>query len=635
MIKLFIYIIELFIYIIELFKNGGEIYEIPKGTYCESDYGFDPVTHVHKTKSLKCTEITISNGIKLIGSDDHIVFNKKYEEIKLKNIKIGDYVYTKHGKKEVIKKRRLSRKRRLFDITIDNKSHSYYTNTILSHNSIIIGIFLVWYAITHQDRNIIVISQNDDKVEELMDKIDVIISNLPFYLKPGIVKYNIHKKFFDNGCKLIAQTTTGTSGASYTAHVVYIDEFALIHPNLINKFYTTVYPTIAESETGKFIISSTPRGLNKFYTLWINSIYGRNEYNPIRTDYFEVPGRDEEWKQKQIEQLGGSIEDFNQEYGCQFVAGKELMFKPYILKWIKKRETEYKFVDMDVFSQLNKLITDPLKGNEETMVTENHLNGALVWHPSFDTNSIKGRKYILSIDLGNGGGGDYSVVQFMGIYPMSKKSIEKITIVKDIRSFFKVIQIGVLRSNRMSIPVFAYILYFLIKNLFIQDDIKIVLEMNYKGEYFFNQINSIDGNNNTLDSDYIFAKSKHSKNAKTEHIGINNTKRFKNLSSDSVSDKTEDGILEFYEKITVNEALSLLKPENGTFKSQSGNDDHIVSLINIGNFLESTEYTEMLEDLLMKMPDSFLELINYNDIINDEYNDEEISGQYDDDEYDI
>ena len=83
------------------------------------------------------------------------------------------------------------------------------------------------------------------------------------------------------------------------------------------------------------------------------AINSTNYFNPIRTDWFEVPKgydsngdplvdengdiiyRDEEWKKKEIVQIG-SEEDFNQEYGCQFLAGNTLLFNTSLLRKIKQ-----------------------------------------------------------------------------------------------------------------------------------------------------------------------------------------------------------------------------------------------------------------------------------------------------------
>ena len=46
----------------------------------------------------------------------------------------------------------------------------------------------------------------------------------------------------------------------------------------------------------------------------------------MRTDWYEVEGHDEQWKADTIAQLGNE-EDFNQEFGNQFLAGSKLLLQ--------------------------------------------------------------------------------------------------------------------------------------------------------------------------------------------------------------------------------------------------------------------------------------------------------------------
>lgn len=628
------YIIEFLIFIIELMEHNNTVTKTINGIEVETPTGFEKISHIHQMSKKSCITIKTLSGKSLTGSKDHIIFKKDNSEIKLRELSIGDEIITNDGFDKITKIKRHKRKKKLYDVTVNTPDHTYYTNDILSHNSIIIGIYVVWYVLTNKDRNIILISQNDDKVEELMDKIDEIIKNLPFYIKPGIIKYNIHKKFFDNGCKIIAQTTTGSSGASYTAHVVYIDEFALIHPNLKRKFYRTVFPTISEAKDGRFIISSTPRGMELFYTLYHDALYGRNSYNPMRTDYFEVPGRDEEWKKKTIEQLGGSEEDFNQEYGCQFIAGRKLLFNVDVLRKFKNHKLEFKYEELPGLVNITDIAKDKTR-KTETIITSELYKDRLLWNPIFNLDDLKTRRFVFSIDLGGGDEGDYSVTNVFGVYPMTKKEIDEMEIVGDFVDYFKLVQVAVLRGNDFSIPVFAYLNYYLITRVFSQNNIKIVLEMNFKGEYFLEKISTVEGKKNILDVDYIFASFKHTKNAKAERIGINNTATFKNKASNIITDLTENNRVIIYEDITVNESLGLIRPSgNGTVTSQTGHKDHAMTVINLGNFMNSHEFFEFIEELIESMSDKFKEIIGYNDYEDDYSDSNDQDGEYDD-EYDF
>ncbi|MFM7988593.1 MAG: hypothetical protein ACKPKO_55700, partial [Candidatus Fonsibacter sp.] len=56
-----------------------------------------------------------------------------------------------------------------------------------------------------------------------------------------------------------------------------------------------------------------------FYEIYDSAIKKKSDFVSLRVDWWQVPGRDEEWKQKWIADLG-SEEAFNQEFGNQFVA---------------------------------------------------------------------------------------------------------------------------------------------------------------------------------------------------------------------------------------------------------------------------------------------------------------------------
>jgi hypothetical protein len=110
-----------------------------------------------------------------------------------------------------------------------------------------------------------------------------------------------------------------------------MDEFAHIHPNFIESFFRSTYPTVSSSKVSRIIITSTPNGMNKFYEIYQGALSGDNSFNPVRVDWWQVPGRDEEWKREEIANLG-SEELFNQEYGNQFLSSTSLLLGSNELK---------------------------------------------------------------------------------------------------------------------------------------------------------------------------------------------------------------------------------------------------------------------------------------------------------------
>jgi intein/homing endonuclease len=201
-------------------------------------------------------------------------------------------------------------------IMVDNQDHLYLTDHFIpTHNTITTGIFLTWYLLFHSDKNLMVLSNTGATTIEIIDKIKVILQNLPFFLKPGIILNNQMTMKFDNGCRLFGRNTTKTAAIGFAIHFLYCDEFAHIHQNFIDPFWRSVYPTLSSSNISRVVITSTPNGMNKFYDIYTAALEGKNEFKPIRIDWWQVPGRDEAWMRREIGNLG-SEEDFNQEYGC-------------------------------------------------------------------------------------------------------------------------------------------------------------------------------------------------------------------------------------------------------------------------------------------------------------------------------
>ena len=96
---------------------------------------------------------------------------------------------------------------------------------------------------------------------------------------------------------------------------LYIDELGFVPA--AEEFYESVYPTISSSDTSKVIITSTPKGLNFFYKMWIEAETGRNEYVAYDVKWFEHPDRDQAWYDSQVANLNAKSVD--QEINC--VAG--------------------------------------------------------------------------------------------------------------------------------------------------------------------------------------------------------------------------------------------------------------------------------------------------------------------------
>jgi len=123
------------------------------------------------------------------------------------------------------------------------------------------SIFNAWYLTFNFDKTTLLLANKSDTTKEIIDKAKVVLENLPFYMKPGIIKYDVMNVKCDNGCRIVGQSTTAKSGIGFTIHNLYLDEFAHVHPSIVDTFYENVYPTLSASKVSRINITSTPNGL--------------------------------------------------------------------------------------------------------------------------------------------------------------------------------------------------------------------------------------------------------------------------------------------------------------------------------------------------------------------------------------
>lgn len=138
----------------------------------------------------------------------------------------------------------------------------------------------------------------------------------PYWLKQGVEEYNKGTVIFENGSRIVAESTSADSIRGDTFNILFLDEFAHIGATLAEEFFDSVYPTIASGDNTKVFIVSTPKGMNHFYKMWVDAEEGRSSYVPLEIAWNDVPGRDEEYKKETIANLKGGETSWLQEYEC-------------------------------------------------------------------------------------------------------------------------------------------------------------------------------------------------------------------------------------------------------------------------------------------------------------------------------
>ncbi len=454
--------------------------------------------------------------------------------------------------------------------------------------TIVTGIFLTWYLLFNTDKNLMILSNTGATTIEIIDKIKVILSNLPFFLKPGVIVNNQMTMKFDNGCRLFGRNTTKTAAIGFAVHFLYCDEFAHIHANFIDPFWRSVYPTLSSSKISRCVITSTPNGQNKFYEIYLGALEGHNEFRAIRVDWWQVPGRDEAWRLKEISNLG-SEEDFNQEFGCQFLASSKLLLDSRTLAQTKSLTVEYAWREIEDIGDLG-IEYDGLR-----------------WHPKFSFENIRPTdKFVFAIDTAGGGGGksDFSVVNIFKMIPMPLFAVEKSTSFTDESDFFSLLQVGMYRSNSTDLEILVPIIEALLYRTFDSDNVRIVLEMDFKGNLVFERMSR-----HKEFYDDIFIHTKHSENAKQLRPGLKLNPKNKLQYCMEMRRLVKGGKIIPNEKITFNELTSFGINKRGSYSSQIGHDDIAMTIVNMSSFFTSSQYFEMVEDIYDTLEDKYKKAI--------------------------
>ena len=441
---------------------------------------------------------------------------------------------------------------------------------------------------------------------------------LPYFLKLGLKKDNIRKKHFSNNNTLTVETTTENTAAGMTCHLLIMDEFALVHHSIINKLYRTIIPTMSSSVTAKLIIMSTPRGTNKFYEVWQKAVKGTNNFNPIRVDWWEVPlnneigdplldkdgnviYRGEDWKRAQIEDLGNE-EDFNQEYGNQFMAGNSMIFNSTIMRLLKTQEQKFKPYPVDAIELILEELEVPLKNPDIFLV-----------HPAVDPAdfSDQGSKFVFSIDLAGGTGGDYSVITIYKIIPVSKNQMDKITVATSIKDFYKMVEVAKIRTNEVEVDTLAKIFYHVVMDVF-NENLVGIIELNYEGRTFIKTCAEVYGDNNDLDPD-IFLEFPYNmvwEDAKTFKQGVYNTDSVKKDATKKFKKHVRIGTLLLTDSNTITQSTNFSMNKSGNYECQSGNDDDIMCAVNVTHIFYHPLYEELVEDLYNEAPTEFVNIVD-------------------------
>ena len=259
-----------------------------------------------------------------------------------------------------------------------------------SGKSITACAYLIWYLLFQPEQTIAILANKGSTAREMLARITTMLEHVPFYLQPGTKVLNKGSIEFENDSRIIASATGANSIRGLSVNLLYLDEFAFV--DNAEQFYTSTYPVVTSGGKSKVIITSTANGIgNMYHKLYEGAEHGKNEYQPFTVNWWDVPGRDEQWKQQTI--ANTSELQFEQEFGNSFLGTGNTLINANTLLGLQGH--------------------DPLWSKDNVHLYQS---------------PIEAHTYIMTVDVARGRGQDYST---FSIIDVTEKPFKQVGIYRD------------------------------------------------------------------------------------------------------------------------------------------------------------------------------------------------------------
>ena len=274
-----------------------------------------------------------------------------------------------------------------------------------SGKSISACAYLLWYALFNPEKTVAILANKGQTAGEMLSRITLMLENIPFFIQPGSKAVNKRSLEFSNNSRIIASATSGNSIRGMSVNLLYLDEFAFVER--ASEFYTSTYPVVSAGKDTKVIVTSTANGIgNQFHKIWEGAVQGINEFSSFRVDWWDVPGRDDEWKQQTI--ANTSQLQFAQEFSNTFFGTGDTLVNADTLLGLRAKPPV-----RTMEGGLLKIYEEPIKDHD----------------------------YVMTVDVSKGRGQDYSTFTLIDISSRPFK------------------QVAVYRNNTISPLLFPNIIY--------------------------------------------------------------------------------------------------------------------------------------------------------------------------------
>lgn len=400
--------------------------------------GWSPIKRTLRTIKYEIFELRVGDKV-LECADEHLVITSSGQKAVI-DLEVGDKIFTTDGLESVVSILPTGKWEEMCDFELDDSDHVFYTNGILSHNTLTAAMYLLWFAMFYEpeknaldveegedadasaDATILIASKNQAHALEIAERVRFAYEELPNWIKPGLKYWNRHAIWFDNGSRIVSEATTEKTGRGLSITKLYLDELAFISPRIQEALWASLAPTL--STGGSAIISSTPNGDTELFAqLWrramsANDIQYENKedrpltFVPFQVHWREHPERGDKYWAEMLNMLGEL--KVRQEISCEFLSSDALLISSM---------------------KLQQLTSRPVLSTNmgfKFWVPEESLGGA-------------DKTYLVSCDPATGSGNDFSVIEVF--------------------DFPKLNQIAEFRTNDLNIPMLYSKLTWMVKRL--------------------------------------------------------------------------------------------------------------------------------------------------------------------------
>lgn len=409
-----------------------------------------------------------------------------------------------------------------------------------SGKSTAVVAFILHYLLFNSDKNIAILANKAELARELLDRVKKAYENLPLWLQQGVVTWNKGSIEVENGSKILATSTTGSAARGQSFSLVFLDEFAFVQHGIADEFFKSVYPTISSGQETKMIVVSTPNGMNQFYKMWVEAEEGRSNFIPLAVNWWETPGRDEEWKLQQI--ANTSKESFDQEFGCNFLGSSNTLINANTLRNLAFVQPIFMKHGFDQYEEINP-----------------------------------DHEYVVTVDTARGVGGDYSAFVVVDISTIPYKVVAKY------------------KDSKISPMMYPDLIFNVATNF---NKAFVLVEINDIGEQIATTLF------HELEYENMFVTSMKGRSGqkigggfgRNSQIGVRTTKQLKRIGCSTLKDLVEDQKL-IIEDFDIIEELSNFISKRDSYEADEGHHDDLVMCLVLFGWLVRQEYFKDLTNV--------------------------------------